>query len=508
MRLTRAATRALLDQQKGDRLVDLEPSPPSTAIDVLSEEVLLEIFDSCRQSFEQEPHYEWIWNSKNGWFKLAHVCRKWRCVVLKSSSRLHLRLLFTSRRPPPRAIMLTRLPPLPIIIDYSGATITQTLKNHAAATLTHPNYPNRVCGITIGSRLVLGMDYGAMNRPFPILESFKLLNEHVFGFWVPTPIFKGSAPSLRRLHLQKVLFASVSQLLSSTPCLVELDLDIDTIVSLSPAASLLTHLQGMPCLRHLQLRVVRPPFHPTSIPVFPMRAADVVPLLRLTHFQFFGSTAHFEALAAGLAAPFLQDLEIELHDDSPTFPHLSRFIGDVEGLFLAVRVDVASIAPQISMLTHSHSIDEPPRRIAIQNGVWSVQIGTAFGAKLTTAEQLFLERGSTSYRERESWFHEDPIAWRGFFKQFHNVKILRVGRGLLPDVARFLLLNSGQPPLLLLPALEEIELCSVALDISWSISDIEREEALSTLDLFVAARQRVGRPVRIFWNVDPAPPSP
>ncbi|KAI0255405.1 hypothetical protein BJV78DRAFT_1350638 [Lactifluus subvellereus] len=76
MRLTRAATRALLkglDQRQGDHL---EPSPPSTTVDVLPEDVLLEIFDSCRQSFEQEPRYERIWNSNNGWFKLAHVCRK------------------------------------------------------------------------------------------------------------------------------------------------------------------------------------------------------------------------------------------------------------------------------------------------------------------------------------------------------------------------------------------------------------------------------------------------
>ncbi|KAI0253921.1 hypothetical protein BJV78DRAFT_139451 [Lactifluus subvellereus] len=252
MRLTRAATRALLGQRQGSHN-HLEPSS-STTIDILPEDVLLEIFDSYRQAFEQEPRYEWIWNSKNGWFKLAHVCQKWRCVVLSSSSRLHVRLLFTSRRSP-RAIMLTRLPPLPILVDYSGATI-RTLKaeneNRVAAAL---RYPNRACGISInGSHLLSDRVYRAMNRPFPILESFKLINGYGLEF-KPTPIFKRSAPSLRRLHLQNVLFTSVSQLLSSTTGLVELDLDTDTI---SPAA-LLTHLQGMPCLRHLQLSVLDPP---------------------------------------------------------------------------------------------------------------------------------------------------------------------------------------------------------------------------------------------------------
>ncbi|KAI0253922.1 hypothetical protein BJV78DRAFT_139886 [Lactifluus subvellereus] len=504
MRLTRAATRALLDRRQGG---SLEPSPPTTTIDVLPEDVLLEIFGSYRQAFEQEPRYEWIWNSKNGWFKLAHVCRKWRCVVLSSSSRLHVRLLFTSRRPP-RAVVLTRLPPLPIVVDYSEATI-QTLKeqNRATAAL---RYPNRACGIAIkGSHLLSDGVRRALNRPFPILESFKLHSG--YRCEVPTTIFRGSAPSLRRLHLQNVTFPSVSQLLSSTTGLVqlELDLDTDTIVCLSPAASLLTHLQAMPCLRRLQLRVRRLTSPTTSIPVFPTRAADVVPLLRLTHFQFSGSTACFEALAAGLAASFLQDLEIKLNDYSPTFPHLSRFIGDVEGLFFAVRVDITSgaiDAALISMLTHSHSIDEPPRRIAIQNGMtWSVQIGTAFGARLTTAEQLFLQRPEQSVFQ----FHKDPIAWRGFFEQLQNVKILRVGRDLFLKVARFLS-NSGEPPLLLLPALEEIELrlAAAAPSVAPPISDVEREEVLSTFSAFIAARQQVGHPVRISWNADPALPSP
>ncbi|KAI0253831.1 hypothetical protein BJV78DRAFT_1189636 [Lactifluus subvellereus] len=404
--------------------------------------------------------------------------------------------------------MLTRLPHLPIVVDYSRVSI-QTWKeqNCVAAALRHPDRVRRIA-IT-GEDLVLDKVYREMNRPFPTLESFELPNM-TYGprFEVPTTIFKGSAPSLRRLHLQHVSFASVSQLLSSTTGLVELDLDTDTIVCPSPVASLLTHLQGMPCLRRLQLRLLNfPPPITSIIPVPPMRAADVVPLLRLTHFQFSGTTACFEALAAGLAAPFLQNLEIVLDDDSPTPPHLSRFIGDVEGQFSAVQVDITADALRISILTHSHSIDEPPRRIAIRNlTTWSMQIGTAFGARLTTAEQLFFQ---CPWKYYGSWFHnEDPITWRGFFEQFQNVKILRVGRDLLLEVARFLLLNSEEPPLLLLPALEEIELRLAAPSVAPPISDIEREEVLSTLSAFNGARQRVGCPVRISWNADPALPSP
>ena len=73
------------------------------------------------------------------------------------------------------------------------------------------------------------------------------------------------------------------------------------------------------------------------------------------------------------------------------------------------------------MLTHAHSIDEPPRRVAIQN--WktpSVPIGIAFGTSLTTAEQLFLQRPWTYYKQERLWHHwefdNDCVAWRQFFE--------------------------------------------------------------------------------------------
>ena len=80
-----------------------------------------------------------------------------------------------------------------------------------------------------------------------------------------------------------------------------------------------------------------------------------------------------------------------------------------------------------------------------------------------------------------------------------------MARCLLLDVARFLLVNRGESPLLL-PPLEEIELRLAAP--GPPISDIGRKEVLVTLSPFIAARQRMGRPVKISWNEDPALPSP
>jgi F-box-like len=474
---------------------------------MLPEDVLLEIFDSYRQTFEQEPGYEWVWNGKDGWFNLAHVCQKWRCVVFSSSSRLRVRLLFVSRRAP-RANVLARLPPLPIVVDY-GSTTLQTMKeqNRAVAAL---RFPDRVRRIVLKvSNPVLDGIHRAIKRPFPSLECFELLYESMSGpkFDLPTTIFRGCAPSLRHLRLQNVRLASLSPLLSSTKGLVDLNLEVDNVVCPSPAASLLTHLQGMPCLRRLQLRL------PISSPVPPTRVPDIVRLLRLTHFQFSGSRRCLEALAAGIAAPFLQDLNIQFQDDPSTvfrLQHLSRFIRDIEGLFFAVLVESMLSGHRISMLTHSHFPDEPPRRITVEDLVGSfVWSGPAtLYARLTTVEQLFFhDQYRYPYQESLLCGHGHANSWREFFEQLRNVKILRVQRNAMLDVAQFLSQNGGEPPSHLLPALEEIELRS-AVPNGARISDKEREDVHSAFDPFITARQQAGCPVRIYWNAELALPSP
>lgn len=92
----------------------------TTHNDRLPEAVLLEIFDAYRKDIELQPRYESIWNSRDGWFKLAHVCLYWRCVVLLSPSRLHVRLLFTPHRSSMEP-MLRCLPCFPILVDYGKA---------------------------------------------------------------------------------------------------------------------------------------------------------------------------------------------------------------------------------------------------------------------------------------------------------------------------------------------------------------------------------------------------
>src|ERR1700761_8392487 len=109
---------------------------PRMTINKLSEDVLLEIFNAYRELYEPNLRYEKIWNSRNGWFKLTHVCRSWRRLVHSSPSRLHVHLLFTPCQSSKDA-MMRHLPPLSILFDYSNLSTLEEEVNPALAAIIH-----------------------------------------------------------------------------------------------------------------------------------------------------------------------------------------------------------------------------------------------------------------------------------------------------------------------------------------------------------------------------------
>ena len=159
-----------------DHPSDHDSSPArDVTIAKLPIDVLLEIFDFYRLTFgfDHQLNYERAWNKKNGWFKLAHVCRNWRSVILTFSSQLKLRLYITAQTSI-RAAGLTALPPLPIVLDYLDVLWTFSLQNHLTSA---SGYPTRVCRIAISvtdSKTIPK----ALNFAFPILESLEL---HITG---------------------------------------------------------------------------------------------------------------------------------------------------------------------------------------------------------------------------------------------------------------------------------------------------------------------------------------
>ena len=304
---------------------------------------------SYRQSFGDQRISESVWNNKNGWFKLAHVCHNWRSVVLASPSRLPLRLIFTHDTDT-RALALESLLHLKIIVDYSNSIWDASTQKHLISAL---RYPVRVCRITFkgwGGRChkyIYGFSE-ALSLPFPSLESLELQGggvKHVVRILL-------AIQPLRHPRLDGSFHLPI---LSATISLVDLTLSVYSIFCLKPGVSLLTHLQHMPYLRNLQLST-----HIKPCVELPPNPTTTVLLAKLTCLRF--------SFMAGLVAPSLRELHISTMDLSTIthIPHLSEFIWIAVIVFLAARLTVLRETLRTSLFAHPLSSDGLPSKITIK----------------------------------------------------------------------------------------------------------------------------------------------
>ena len=463
---------------------------------ILTEDVLLEIFDAYRQLHELQPDYEQAWNDKDGWLKLAHVCLHWRRVVFLSSSRLHVHLLLTPRRP--WSPILRYLPNFPIYFDYTTVNAsplrwTEKEENLALAAISHRSRVRRISLEQPCPPRVLQ----ALSHSFPELESLTLDLCSIYAYVPPkqvspTVFLSGSTPCLRQLTLRVVVSEALSALLSSTMRLEELVLTLRVVRGSLPEASLIANLQCLSCLRRLELELVYP--HRFShIPPPSTSTGDVVTLPRLTDFIFKGHGSYLQILVARLAAPSLQHLHIEHFGDSATFPipQLSSFICDTGCQFKVVHLDFLYWRAKFCAETLSKSDHARPLRITLFGDHCPLeQIGQMFSGPLSTVEELIVGR---EMPPSQTQYQQDRIQWREFFNRIRQVKIVRVHYQLALFVAHSLQRDDQEPDLDLFPALEQV---NVYLPIR-SNGKARYVSIRDTFEPFMAARQQVGRPIRL-----------
>jgi len=472
---------------------DTERSPNLT-INHLPDEVLLEIFDSYRRLEDIGPcigPHNHQWKKNYVWFNLAHVCRRWRAVTFASSSRLDLAITVGPEKPSNFKEILSS--PLPILVDYAymREDITGSALWRLRAALEH--HRDRVREIAFGgSRASFDKFFQVTNCAFPILESVFLQFGRCNESNIPDTFLRGSDLSelqLRRLRLYNVTLASISGFLLSATALTDLHLLIDTAFGPSPKTSLLACFQGMPCLRSLRVDVsIAFGREFLSQPPTPK---DIVPLSKLTFFRYRGHSIFLDALVAGISAASLRDVEIEFFVIQPLVVHLPRFINEIEAHYHAVHVTFRDFDIRLSFLTQSEYIGHCVLYIILGPSLDSVmQMSAALSTKLAAVEELRV----TVYKT------EFFLSWRGFYHQCHSVKVLRTG-GIHNDfIARTLFQDHqdhGEPDdLAFLPALEEIDLGEKLKPFYES----ERRSQLAAFQPFVSARQRAGRPVKVFFR--------
>ena len=229
--------------------------PYGSPIHILDTDSLLNIFHLHRPVLLEDDEDdddrileggEWV--RERWWYKLSHVCRRWRYLILGSASHLGLCLVCTYGTPV--GDMLANSPPLPLVIDHidDDHDITTEDEEGILLALQHRDRVRRIrfqMPVPNLIRLITAMD-----DEFPILDYLYLAapKNDKTSLILPSTF---EAPHLRHLVLDNVVCPIGSALLTPVTGLVSLSLlKIRPSAYFSPSV-LLQRLSLMPQLETL-----------------------------------------------------------------------------------------------------------------------------------------------------------------------------------------------------------------------------------------------------------------
>jgi hypothetical protein len=468
-------------------------SPLTASIHILDNDSLLNVFYLYRPFLlgeEDDPDSRLLggargWARGRWWYKLAHVCQRWRNVVLGSASYLGISLVCTDGTPV--ADMLTHSPPLPLDIDYyPGADIAGEDEEGAIIALKKYDRVRRVrlrMRATSLQKLIV-----VMGDEYPILEYLII--------WHPVEgnstflTFPGTfqAPHLRHLALLSFALPTGSRLLTNAVGLVTLSLIIVHPSTYFYPDTLLQWLSSMPQLKTLLISFLYPdPDDDDDDEEGQLMQMPII-LPNLHSFTFLGVGTYFEALVYHITAPRLENLQLEFFD-RPTFsiPRPPQFVSTTNLRFNTAKfkfndnkVDV-SVYPHGEAETYALSIMVHCRHLDWQVSS-AAQVFGLLGPMFSAVEHLTLEH--RVYNQSSEEHEADYTEWRKLLSSFRNAKTLHVAEGLVEELSRYLQPDDGEPSLETLPELQEL---------TYSGSG----NSGGAFTSFINARQNAGRPITL-----------
>ena len=433
------------------------------------------------------------WNQGRWWYQLAHVCQRWRNLILASASYLHLSLVCTIGTPVEN--MLAHSPRLPLTVDYrSEYGITAEDEEGILLVLQQRDRLRhlRLCFPAQNlQKLVMAID-----GEFPILE-YPIVDPPMrdsTALMLPETL---QAPNLRHLKLRGFTYPVRPRLHPTAVGLVTLYLTINHPSAYFQPNFLLQWVSFMPQLESLVIAfsfpvpnrdVERHLRHtPTAAPI-------TLPNLRL--FWFRGVSAYLEAVVCRITTPRLEKLQIRLLEQlNFSVPRLGQFINATESL----RFDNAKIMfkdKYIDVVMFLRGADTFAFVVTVDcwHLDWQVssmaQICNALGQVFSAVEHLTLQHDVHS-QSSEEHNDVDRIEWRRLLRSFSNVKTLLVGDGLIEKLSRCVRLE-GDLPLELLPELQELRYPG-----SGAVGD--------AFTSFIDDRRNAGRPVTAHYIQIPNP---
>ena len=425
------------------------------------------------------------WDGEGWWFRLAHVCRRWRDLILGSASYLGLCLFCTYGTPV--ADMLAHSPPLPLVIDYHNHFTTAEDEEAIFLALEQRDRVRRIrFNLSV---LKLQKIITAIDGEYPILEYLILVapsEDKKTVIILPETL---QTPHLRHL----VIDCSIPirfPLLGTAAGLVTLDLGLYDPSTYFQPTVLLQSLSLMPQLENLVID-----FHfciPNRNVGRQLIRAPVtthVTLPNLRTFMFQAVTAYSEAVLSGITASRLETFEIcYLKQLTFSVPELLQFMGRIENLrFDSAEFDFEN--DRVSVHVDPPETNMPPDAFFISVDCWHLdwqvssmaQIFDAISQIFSAVEHLTLAH---QLHDRSSEEHNkvERTEWRKLLRSFSNVRTLRIGDGLVGELSRCLRLDDGEYPLEILPELQELTYSGGS-------------NAENPFTSFIDARQNAGRPV-------------
>ena len=456
----------------------------ATTISTLSDDVLLEIFDFCRETLRYNSLPGWKWHL------LVHVCRGWRQTIFESPHRLNLRILCTYGTPVRKDLGIWP-PAFPIAISYGrpGDGVRPNDEDNVIAALEHPN---RVCHLWVDiTGSLLGRMVTVMQEPFPVLTCLFMYSKDGNAPVLPGGFLGGSAPCLQTIYLDRIPFPALPTLLLSTSDLVVLSLrDIPRTGYVSPEA-MVACLAALPKLESLIImfqsatprrnRIRPPPVTQTVLPA-------------LAGVEFTGASEYLEDLVFRIDSPQLDVIFIYYLDQFVDLQaaQVSEFIGRSLGpkLTLVRHAEVTFSSDSVVFEICRHGIRPTPdwRPAAtmipcdgIDRQVSQIaQVLSQYSATLSNVVHLELKVDELEGdHELEGM---DDVEWLHLFHQFSAVQTLYVSWELAGSVALALEDITGEMVAEVLPFLDYIFL---------------EDQPASSIEEFVAARRLSDRPVTV-----------
>jgi len=447
-------------------------------IHVLPDDVLLEIFDLCRESNE--------YCTQRVWRPLVHVCRRWRHIIFASPRHLQLLLVCDIRMPVRKSLDIW--PSLPIAILYSPKD-KEGPENVIAAFECH----SRISWIAFNKLTspVLEQFVHVMQKPLPALIGLSLRSSDGMGPVVPDAFLGGSAPKLKTIFLEGVAFPALPRLAASATHLTKLRLQRIPDTGYIEPEVMATCLTALPKLEELHIGF-------QSSRSRPLRTRPPLPtctnLLALTYFVFRGDSTYLEDLIAQIVAPNLDGLNTWFFMDFIfVVPKLDNFISSAERLkqlkWAHLELNPWSVRIALGLPT---SLELGTRCDRLEERVsWMVRLCDALSLHLSHVECLEV----TGDADPQIELQDDmvPVRWLDLFRSFTAVRGLYISNELGPQVAHALQGLEGRRATEVLPSLRKLSLGGLK----------PHGSVENAIEPFVAARRLSDRPVVVEpWEQD------